>query len=72
MIERLATSTSSSTTRSRRSTARSSSHITHPEDYEPIQDAIDFLSDTLLSHLSYEEHELVEPLARLGFYPGQV
>ena len=34
--------------------------------------AIDLLTDTLLSHLSYEEHELVEPLARLGFYPGQL
>jgi hypothetical protein len=30
------------------------------------------LTDTLLSHLSYEEHELVEPLARLGFYPEQL
>ena len=47
-------------------------HMTQPEDYEPIQTAIDFLTDTLLSHLSYEEHEIVEPLARLGFYPGQI
>jgi hemerythrin-like domain-containing protein len=47
-------------------------HINHPDDYEPIQAAIDFLTDSLLSHLSYEEHEIVEPLARLGFYPGQV
>jgi alkanesulfonate monooxygenase SsuD/methylene tetrahydromethanopterin reductase-like flavin-dependent oxidoreductase (luciferase family) len=47
-------------------------HINHPEDYEPIQAAIDFLTDSLLSHLSYEEYELVEPLARLGFYPGQL
>jgi hemerythrin-like domain-containing protein len=47
-------------------------HINHPHDYEPIQAAIDFLGDALLSHLSYEEHELVEPLARLGFYPGQI
>jgi hemerythrin-like domain-containing protein len=47
-------------------------HINHPEDYEPIQAAIDFLTDALLSHLSYEEHQIVEPLARLGFYPGQV
>ena len=47
-------------------------HINHPEDFEPLQAAIDFLTDTLLSHLSYEEHELVEPLARLGFYPGQL
>ena len=47
-------------------------HINHPEDYEPIQVAIDRLTDALLSHLSYEEHEIVEPLARLGFYPGQL
>jgi alkanesulfonate monooxygenase SsuD/methylene tetrahydromethanopterin reductase-like flavin-dependent oxidoreductase (luciferase family)/hemerythrin-like domain-containing protein len=47
-------------------------HINEPDDYEPIQAAIDFLTDALLSHLSYEEHEIVEPLARLGFYPGQV
>jgi hemerythrin-like domain-containing protein len=47
-------------------------HINHPDDYEPIQATIDFLTDSLLSHLSYEEHEIVEPLARLGFYPGQV
>jgi alkanesulfonate monooxygenase SsuD/methylene tetrahydromethanopterin reductase-like flavin-dependent oxidoreductase (luciferase family) len=47
-------------------------HINHPDDYVPIQAAFDFLTDALLSHLSYEEHEIVEPLARFGFYPGQV
>ena len=47
-------------------------HMHDPDDFEPIQEAIDFLTDALLSHLSYEEHEIVEPLARLGFYPGQV
>jgi hemerythrin-like domain-containing protein len=47
-------------------------HIDHPQDYAGIQAAIDFLTDALLSHLSYEEHEIVEPLARLGFYPGQI
>jgi hemerythrin-like domain-containing protein len=31
-----------------------------------VQDAVDLLTDTLLSHLSYEERELVEPLARIG------
>ena len=31
-----------------------------------LRDAVDLLDDTLLSHLSYEERELVEPLARLG------
>ena len=34
----------------------------------PVRAAVDLLSDALLSHLSYEERELVEPLARLGFY----
>jgi hypothetical protein len=47
-------------------------HLNDPGNYEGIQAAIDFLTDALLSHLSYEEHEIVEPLARLGFYPGQV
>jgi hemerythrin-like domain-containing protein len=47
-------------------------HINHPEDFDGIQAAMDFLTDSLLSHLSYEEVELVEPLARLGFYPDQV
>jgi hemerythrin-like domain-containing protein len=47
-------------------------HINHPDDYDGIQEAMDFLTDSLLSHLSYEEGELVEPLARLGFYPNQV
>jgi hypothetical protein len=47
-------------------------HLNDPDDFEPLQKAIDLLTDTLLSHLSYEEHELVEPLARLGFYPGQL
>ncbi|HEX2131686.1 MAG TPA: LLM class flavin-dependent oxidoreductase [Actinophytocola sp.] len=30
-----------------------------------LSDAVDLLTDTLLSHLSYEERELVEPMARL-------
>ncbi len=47
-------------------------HINDPQDFEPLQEAIDYLTDALLSHLSYEEQELVEPLARLGFFPGQV
>ena len=33
-----------------------------------LQEAVDLLTDTLLSHLSYEERELVEPLARLGLW----
>jgi Hemerythrin HHE cation binding domain len=47
-------------------------HINRPESYDGIQAAIDVLTDALRSHLSYEEHEIVEPLARHGFYPGQV
>jgi hemerythrin-like domain-containing protein len=33
-----------------------------------VQRAVGLLNDALLSHFSYEERELVEPLARLGFY----
>ena len=40
--------------------------------FDRLQNAIDALTDMLLSHLSYEEHELVEPLARVGFMPGQI
>jgi hemerythrin-like domain-containing protein len=47
-------------------------HINAPTDFDRLQAAIDYLTDALLSHLSYEEHELVEPLARLGFYPDQL
>ena len=36
-----------------------------PGQLEAVQAAVDLLTDTLLSHLSYEERELVEPLARL-------
>jgi hypothetical protein len=31
-----------------------------------VRAAVDLLTDALLSHLSYEEHELLEPLARFG------
>lgn len=47
-------------------------HINSPDEFDRLQLAIDSLTDTLLSHLSYEEFELVEPLARVGFQPGQV
>lgn len=46
--------------------------VAAPEDFSRLDDAVDALSDTLLSHLAYEEEQLVEPLARVGFYPGQV
>ncbi|HVY97635.1 MAG TPA: LLM class flavin-dependent oxidoreductase [Solirubrobacterales bacterium] len=39
-----------------------------PGAIERVRAAVDLLTDAMLSHLSYEERELVEPLARLGFY----
>ncbi|HET9103355.1 MAG TPA: hemerythrin domain-containing protein, partial [Solirubrobacteraceae bacterium] len=42
--------------------------VTEPDGMRALRAAVDLLTDTLLSHLSYEERELVEPLARLGFY----
>lgn len=39
-----------------------------PDGMTRVRGAVDLLSDAMSSHLSYEEHELVEPLARLGFY----
>jgi alkanesulfonate monooxygenase SsuD/methylene tetrahydromethanopterin reductase-like flavin-dependent oxidoreductase (luciferase family) len=42
--------------------------VSEPDGSRHVQAAIDLLTDTLLSHLAYEERELVEPLARLGFY----
>lgn len=46
--------------------------IRRPGDFSELQEAIDLLTDALLSHLSYEEQQLVEPLARYGFYEGQL
>ncbi|SDT31263.1 LLM class flavin-dependent oxidoreductase [Actinoplanes derwentensis] len=40
--------------------------VSAPDGLPALRAAVDLLSDTLLSHLSYEERELVEPLARLG------
>ncbi|HTU75056.1 MAG TPA: LLM class flavin-dependent oxidoreductase [Trebonia sp.] len=41
--------------------------VTAPEASMPhLRAAVDLLTDLLLSHLSYEETELVEPLGRLG------
>ena len=37
-------------------------------DSTELQEAADVLTDTLLSHLAYEERELLDPLARYGFY----
>jgi len=46
--------------------------VSEPRDIDRVSAAVDLLADTLLSHLAYEEAELVEPLARLGFYDSQV
>ena len=35
---------------------------------DEVRAAVDLLTDAMVSHLSYEERELVEPLARFGFY----
>jgi alkanesulfonate monooxygenase SsuD/methylene tetrahydromethanopterin reductase-like flavin-dependent oxidoreductase (luciferase family) len=40
--------------------------VSTPDGMSGLRAAVDLLSDTLLSHLSYEERELVEPIARLG------
>jgi alkanesulfonate monooxygenase SsuD/methylene tetrahydromethanopterin reductase-like flavin-dependent oxidoreductase (luciferase family) len=42
------------------------------KDFTGLQSAVDLLTDTLLSHLAYEEQQIIEPIARYGFYAGQV
>jgi Hemerythrin HHE cation binding domain/Luciferase-like monooxygenase len=42
--------------------------VADPADSAELRDAVDPLTDTLLSHLSYEERGLVEPLARIPVY----
>lgn len=39
--------------------------VADPKRIADLRSEVDLLTDTLLSHLSYEEHELVEPMARL-------
>ena len=41
--------------------------VSGPDGLPELRRAVDLLSDTMTSHLSYEERELVEPLARFGF-----
>jgi hemerythrin superfamily protein len=47
-------------------------HMNEPTDFEGIEAAVEELSKALLTHFSYEEEQLVEPLSRHGFYAGQV
>jgi hemerythrin-like domain-containing protein len=42
--------------------------VSEADGMSKLRAAVDLLTDTMLSHLSYEERELVEPLARLGYY----
>ena len=42
--------------------------VSGPDGLPELRRAVDLLADTMNSHLSYEERELVEPLARFGFY----
>ena len=47
-------------------------HIRAPGDFGEVQEALDLLTDTLLSHLAYEEQQIMVRIARYGFYAGQV
>ena len=42
--------------------------VSEPDGMTRLRAAVDLLSDAMTSHLSYEERELIEPLARYGFY----
>jgi alkanesulfonate monooxygenase SsuD/methylene tetrahydromethanopterin reductase-like flavin-dependent oxidoreductase (luciferase family) len=42
--------------------------VSSPDGMTQVRAAVDLLTDTMLSHLAYEERQLVEPLARLGYY----
>ncbi len=42
--------------------------VSEPDGMAGLRSSVDLLSDTLLSHLAYEERMLLEPLARYGFY----
>lgn len=46
--------------------------VASPGEHTQLREAVDLMSDTLLSHFSYEERELLGPLARHGMYAGQL
>lgn len=46
--------------------------VAKPGDVSGLEEAVNLLSDVLLSHFAYEEQQLVEPLARHGFYANQI
>ncbi len=41
--------------------------VAGPDGVKALVAAVDLLTDALLSHLAYEERELIEPLSRLGY-----
>jgi alkanesulfonate monooxygenase SsuD/methylene tetrahydromethanopterin reductase-like flavin-dependent oxidoreductase (luciferase family) len=41
--------------------------VAGPDGAKALRKTVDLLTDALLSHLSYEERELIEPLSRLGY-----
>jgi hypothetical protein len=46
--------------------------VKKPGDFSEVDEAVDLLTQILLSHLAYEEREITEPLSRLGFFAGQI
>ncbi|WP_439661382.1 LLM class flavin-dependent oxidoreductase [Lentzea sp. HUAS TT2] len=42
--------------------------VAEPQRIGEVQKAVDLLTDTLLSHLSYEEDQLIEPMARIAYH----
>jgi hemerythrin-like domain-containing protein len=46
--------------------------IRQPRDFTSLDEAVAQLTDTLNSHLSYEEAELIEPMACYGLFRGQI
>ncbi len=42
--------------------------LREPGDFTMLDDALAYLVDAMNSHLAYEEREIVEPIARHGFY----
>jgi hypothetical protein len=47
-------------------------YVRDPGDERGLDAALQLLTDTLLSHLAYEERELVPALSAHGFFPGQL
>ncbi|MEU3647777.1 LLM class flavin-dependent oxidoreductase [Lentzea sp. NPDC034063] len=42
--------------------------VAEPQRIGEVQKSVDLLTDTLLSHLSYEEDQLIEPMARIAYH----